>query len=132
MFNMKKLIAVTIVSACMLSPLTSACAETITDESPCELPLYYKQYIEECLPIYLNNTDFVGSEITYSSLIPLYEYNSEDVCAYYTIIFSGDTAIGKLEINEDNGTPVSVFDTNITKGNTAQLTPHCHKKSDIL
>lgn len=57
MFNMKKLIAVTIVSACMLSPLTSACAETITDESPCELPLYYKQYIEECLPIYLNNTD---------------------------------------------------------------------------
>lgn len=115
MFNMKKLIAVTIVSACMLSPLTSACAETITDESPCELPLYYKQYIEECLPIYLNNTDFVGSEITYSSLIPLYEYNSEDVCAYYTIIFSGDTAIGKLEINEDNGTPVSVFDTNITK-----------------
>lgn len=38
MFNMKKLIAVTIVSACMLSPLTSACAETITDESPCELP----------------------------------------------------------------------------------------------
>ena len=37
MFNMKKLIAATIVSTCVLVPLTSACAEAITDESSCKV-----------------------------------------------------------------------------------------------
>lgn len=114
MITMKKLIAATLVSAYMLVPLTSACAETAADERTCVSPSY-DEYINECLPLYLNDVDYADSEITYSSLIPMYEYDTEDICAYYTIVFSGDTVIGKLEIQENDGKLFSAFDTNITK-----------------
>lgn len=55
---------ITISLAYMFIPMTETYAETAVNK------ISYEEYINECLPIYLNDLDSIGSEITYSPLIP--------------------------------------------------------------
>ncbi len=74
-----------------------------------------KEYLDICIPRYMAIHGIeMDATISYSNLIPLYDFNSFSFMGYETFVIDDGELIGKVDIYVNNELG-SMFDTNITK-----------------
>lgn len=92
--------------------LTSAENVSVSQDDTTET---IKDYLDFCIPRYMAIHGIeMNATISYSNLIPLYDFNSFSFMGYETFVIDDGELIGKVDVyvNDELG---SMFDTNITK-----------------
>ncbi len=106
-------------AALMTAGLVSSSAFAVSSTAPEDKMVLVEDYIEKALPYHFKAQGIdASSDVSYSTPIPLYDFNDFSVIGYETFIIDTNDLIGKMDIYTGDNMS-SLFDTQITDEITA-------------